>query len=60
MLTKEKIIDGIKRLPEPFTIDDVLDQIILVSKIEKGLEQSENGLIVSDEKADERIAKWFN
>ena len=60
MLTKEKIIDGINKLPESFTIDDVLDQVILISKIERGIEQAENGQIVPDEEIDERIGKWFD
>ena len=60
MLTKELIISGINKLPESFTIDDVLDQIVLISKIEKGIEQVENGQIIPDEEIDERITKWFD
>ena len=60
MLTKELIISGINKLPESFTIDDVLDQIVLISKIEKGIEQVENGQIIPDEEIDERLTKWFD
>lgn len=58
MLTKEIIINGINKLPESFTIDDVLEQIIFVSKIGKGIEQSENGQVISDDELDERITTW--
>jgi len=37
MLTKEKIISGIQKLPDSVTIDEILDQIVLLEKIEKGL-----------------------
>lgn len=59
MTTKEKIISGINNLPDTVTIDDILDQIILVEKIEKGLEQSENNQVVSDDDLDKRLGKWF-
>jgi hypothetical protein len=35
MLTKEKIIFGIQKLPDSVTIDEIMDQIILLEKIEK-------------------------
>jgi hypothetical protein len=58
MITKEKVISGIKNLPDPVTIDDILDEIILLEKIEKGLEQSEKGQIISDDELDNRLNKW--
>jgi hypothetical protein len=57
MLTKEKIIDGINSLKDPINIDDVYEKIHLIEKIEKGLEQSQNDQIISDEEADKRIEK---
>jgi hypothetical protein len=59
MLTKEKIISGIQKLPDSVTIDDILDHLLLLEKIEKGLEQSVNGQIVADEELDSKIAKWL-
>jgi hypothetical protein len=38
MTTKDKIINGIKNLPDSVKIDDILDQIMLVEKIEKGID----------------------
>jgi hypothetical protein len=58
MITKEKIINGINNLPDPITIDDILDEIILLEKIEKGLDQSEKDQIISDNDLDKRIDKW--
>lgn len=60
MLTKEKIISGIMKLPDAFTIDDILDQIILIEKIEKGIEQSNNGITIPDEDLKTRLNKWLD
>jgi hypothetical protein len=59
MTTKEKIISGIKNLPDSVTIDDILDQIMLVEKIEKGIEQSNKNQVVSDDELDKRLGKWL-
>ena len=41
MLNREKVIETIKQLPANFSIDEVIDRIILLDKIETGLKQSE-------------------
>ncbi|MBM2815602.1 MAG: hypothetical protein HW421_2364 [Ignavibacteria bacterium] len=55
MITKEKIITGINSLQDPISIDDVLDKILLLEKIETGLEQSEKGRVIPDNELD----KWI-
>jgi len=59
MTTKEKVIIGIKKLPDSVTIDDILDQIILVEKIEKGIDQSNKNQVVPDDELDQRLGKWL-
>ena len=59
MTIKEKIIRGINNLPDSVTIDDILDQIILIEKVEKGIEQSDKNQVISDDDLDKRLGKWF-
>ena len=59
MLTKEKIIAGIQKLPENVTIDEVLDHILLLEKIDKGIDQADKGQVLTEEKVDEKIEKWL-
>jgi len=59
MTTKDKIISSIKNLPDSVTIDEILDQIMLVEKIEKGIEQSSKNQVVSDDELDNRLGKWL-
>jgi len=59
MTTKDKIINGIKDLPDTVSIDDILDQIMLVEKIEIGIDQSNNNQVVSDDELDKRLGKWL-
>jgi predicted transcriptional regulator len=59
MLTKEKIISGIQKLPDSVTIDEILDQIVLLEKIEKGLDQADRNQVHTEEEVDAKIAKWL-
>lgn len=60
MLTKTKVLEVIKQLPDEFSIDEMVDKMILLEKIEIGLAQSENGQVISNEELDKEIAKWFD
>lgn len=58
-MTKEKLIQTIKNLPEKFSVDDLLDRIILLHKIDIGLEQVKNGKINSEKQAKGKLKKWL-
>jgi len=48
-MTKEKVMDSIKELPEQFDLDLLLEKLLFIEKVEKGLEQIKNGNVVSHE-----------
>jgi len=61
MITKEKILKTIKAMPEEKfdDIDVLLERIVLLEKIEKGLADVENGNTHSNEEINEMIESWF-
>jgi hypothetical protein len=59
MITKEKLIYALNDLPESFSIDDVIDRIILLQKIEIGLEQVKSGYVHTTEEAKIILEKWL-
>ena len=59
MLTKKKLKKQIEDFPEEFTIDELIDRLILIEKVELGNEQSENGEIISETDLDKEIDTWF-
>ena len=58
MLTKEKLNKTINNLPDSFTIDELIDQLIFFEKVEEGLKESEEGKVVSNEDVKLMIDKW--
>jgi hypothetical protein len=59
MLTKEKLLETINDLPDKIVLDDLLDRILMLQKIEIGLEQSENNQVKSTEQAKEILMQWL-
>jgi hypothetical protein len=59
MLTREKLIETIRQLPEHFSVDEVIDRIFLLEKIETGLHQSVTGQVTPDEELDKKLPKWL-
>ena len=58
MLTKDKLNKTINNLPDSFTIDELIDQLIFIEKVEEGLQQSKEGKVVSNEDVKSMIDKW--
>lgn len=59
MLTKEKIHNTIDKLPEPLTIDQVISQLILLDKIEQGIEDANEGRVFTTDEVKEKLNKWL-
>jgi hypothetical protein len=59
MLTKSNVIKTITTFPEHFSVDDLVDKMILLDKIEKGLQQADNNQVISDEELDKKIEEWL-
>lgn len=59
MLTKVKLKEQIDNLPEEFSIDELIEKLILIEKIETGNKQSENGEVISEVEIENEIEKWF-
>ena len=59
MLTKTFLKQQIDSFPEQFSIDQLVERLILIEKIETGNKQSENGEIISESDLNKEIDKWF-
>jgi len=55
MLTKTSVIETITRFPDNFSIDELVDKMILLEKIEKGMQDADNGRVISEDELEKRI-----
>lgn len=59
MDTKQQILKAIEELPENAKVEDALERLYLLYKIERGVEQADSGELISQEEARQRMAKWL-
>jgi hypothetical protein len=59
MLTKELLINTINSLPEKFSLDDVMERMYVLNKIEIAREKSKAGKTYSSTEARKKMAKWL-
>ncbi len=56
---KTQIINTIGNLPENLSIDQVLEHLVFLEKVQKGLIDSENGNVFTKKEASNRLEKWL-
>ena len=59
-MTKQDILKALENLPEDASIEDAIDRLVFLSKIERGLQQAKGGQTISQEEARARMAKWLS
>jgi hypothetical protein len=59
METKQQILKAIEDLPDDASVEDALDRLYLLYKVEKGLGQADRGELISQQEARQRMAKWL-
>ena len=60
MISKEKLIQVINKMPEKFSIEDVIEELVLLSKIEQGLNDVESGRVYTDSIVAGKMEKWLH
>lgn len=59
MIKKNQLIETIESFPEEFTLEELVDKLILLDKIEKGNNGSIEGNTLSEVQLEEEMKKWF-
>jgi predicted transcriptional regulator len=57
---REKIEKVVRSLPAEASIEDAMERLYLLYKVEKGIQQADAGQTVSHEEAKKRLTKWLN
>jgi predicted transcriptional regulator len=52
---KQRAIEALQTLPDDATIDDAIERLCLIAKIEEGLRQSDSGQLTDHEEVKKRF-----
>ena len=59
MTTKEKIIQAVQTLPDDTSIEDAMERLLLLAKVERGIQQADAGELIPHDQVKARMAKWL-
>jgi len=59
MLTKEKVRKTIDRLPEKFTVDQLVEELVVLNKIEEGLKDIDEGRVFTTDQVKKELKTWL-
>ena len=60
MLTKDKIRKSIEGLPDDgFSIEEIVERLILLDKVEQGIQDVKDGRVHSTEEVKNKLEKWL-
>ena len=57
--TKQQMLKVIAELPDDAGVEDALDRLYLLYKVEKGLREADRGELISQEDVRRRMAQWL-
>ncbi|MDP2688232.1 MAG: hypothetical protein Q8O62_13485 [Aequorivita sp.] len=59
MITKAALKKHIENFPEEFTIDELIERILFIEKLEKRIQKSNENDVVSEQKLENDMKQWF-
>ena len=59
MTTKDLVMEAVRSLPEDAAIEDAMEKLLVIAKIERGIEQADNGETLSHDEVRQRVSKWL-
>ncbi len=57
-MTQEKAIETIKTMPHDFNVDELIDRLIVIEKIEEAEKDIAEGKIVPNSEMQKRFEEW--
>ncbi len=57
-MKKEKVIETVSELPQEFELDVLLEKLVFIEKVEKGLKQIKEGKTKTHEEVKEIVKGW--
>ncbi len=59
MITKERLIKQISEFPDELEIDELIEKLLFISKVEERLDRSEKDETISEQELEKEMAEWF-
>ena len=58
-MKKAQLLETIQDMPEEFSVDELMERLMILQKIEEGQRQIQAGQFYTEEEAKEKLEKWL-
>jgi hypothetical protein len=58
-MKKAQLLASIEDLPEEFSVDELMERLLILQKIEEGQQQILEGKSYTEEEAKKKLEKWL-
>jgi predicted transcriptional regulator len=59
MIKKEQILAAVNQFPDEVPLEDLIEKLIIIQKIDNGLDDIKEGRTYTNEEAKKKISKWL-
>ena len=57
-MTKNTLVSTLPDLPDEFSIDELIERLLIIEKVENGRRQYQEGKVLTSDQVRERMEKW--
>lgn len=57
-MNKQSLVQVVNELPQEFNLDELMEKLLVIEKIDAGLNDVRKGRTVSHEKVKKEVKKW--
>lgn len=58
-MKKTQLLETIQDMPEEFSVDELMERLLILQKIEEGKQQIQAGQFYTEEEAKKKLEKWL-
>lgn len=58
-MKKTQLLETIQDMPEEFSLDELMERLLILQKIEEGQQQIRVGQFYTEEEAKKKLEKWL-
>lgn len=58
MITKEDVLKTLESMPEEFDVEELIERLIVIDKIQQGLDDIKHGRVYTEEEVMKKVDEW--
>ena len=58
-MKKSQLLEALQAMPDEFPVDELIEKLMVLQKIEEGQQQVRAGQVYTEEEAKKKLEKWL-